>query len=278
MFGESSELADGKRGIMDLGIRDRVALVAAASKGIGFAAARELAKEGARVFLCSRDEKRVSEAAQKLHDETGATVAGIGADVTDNESVERFVNLALERAGRVDILVNNAGGPPSTTFAETDLEMFRKAFELNALSAIRLAKLVLPGMRAQKWGRIVNITSVSVKQPIEGLLLSNTVRAGLTGWAKTVSTEVAADNVTVNNVAPGYTLTERQEELATARAAATGKPKEEMIGLWATQVPMRRLASPEEIGAAVAFLASERASYITGVTLQVDGGWVRSLL
>jgi 3-oxoacyl-[acyl-carrier protein] reductase len=263
---------------MDLGIKDRVALVAAASKGIGFAAARELAKEGARVFLCSRDEKRASEAAQKLHDETGAAVAGIGADVTDNESVERFVNLALERAGRIDILVNNAGGPPSTTFADTDLEMFRKAFELNALSAVRLAKLVLPGMRAQQWGRIVNITSVSVKQPIDGLLLSNTVRAGLTGWAKTVSTEVAADNVTVNNVAPGYTLTERQEELATARAAATGTPKEEMIGLWAAQVPMRRLASPEEIGAAVAFLASERASYITGVTLQVDGGWVRSLL
>jgi len=263
---------------MDLGIKDRVALVAAASKGIGFAAARELAKEGARVFLCSRDETAASEAAQKIHDETGATVAGIGADVTDNEAVERFVSLVHERAGRIDILVNNAGGPPSAAFADTDLDMFRKAFELNALSAIRLAKLVLPGMQAQKWGRIVNITSVSVKQPIEGLLLSNTVRAGLTGWAKTVSAEVAADNITVNNVAPGYTLTGRQEELATARAKATGKPKEEMIGLWAGQVPMRRLASPEEIAAAVAFLASERASYITGVTLQVDGGWVRSLL
>ena len=263
---------------MDLGIKDRVALVAAASKGIGFAAARALAKEGARVFLCSRDEKRASEAAQRIHDETGASVAGVGADVTDNDSVERFVNLVRERAGRIDILVNNAGGPPSTSFADTDLDMFRKAFELNALSAIRLAKLVLPGMQSQKWGRIVNITSVSVKQPIEGLLLSNTVRAGLTGWAKTVSTEVAADSVTVNNVAPGYTLTERQEELATARAKATGKPKEEMIGMWAAQVPMRRLASAEEIGAVVAFLASERASYITGVTLQVDGGWVRSLL
>lgn len=262
---------------MDFGIKDRVALVAAASKGIGFAVALELAREGARVFLCSRDEKRASEAAQKIHDETGATVAGIGADVTDDQAVEHFVSLARERAGRIDILVTNAGGPPATTFAQTDLEMFRKAFELNALSAIRLAKLTLPDMQAQKWGRIINITSVSVKQPIDGLILSNTVRAGLTGWAKTVATEVAADGVTVNNVAPGYTLTQRQDDLAEARSQALGKTKEEIIASWATQGPMRRMGKPEEIAAAVAFLASERASYITGVTLQVDGGWVRGL-
>ena len=262
---------------MDLGIKDRVALVAAASKGIGFAAARELAREGARVFLCSRDEARASEAAAKINNETGATVAGIAADVTDEKAIERFVELARAQAGRVDILVTNAGGPPTSTFADADLDMFRKAWELNGLSAIRLAKLVLPGMRAQKWGRIVNITSVSVKQPIDGLLFSNTVRAGLTGWAKTLSNEVAADNVTVNNVAPGYTLTERQDELAEARGRALGKSKEEMIELWATHAPIRRLASPEEISAAIAFLASERASYITGVTLQVDGGWVKGL-
>jgi 3-oxoacyl-[acyl-carrier protein] reductase len=262
---------------MDFGLKDRVAVVAAASKGIGYAAARELAREGARVFLCSRDEARASDAARKIHDETGATVAGIAADVTDEQAAERFVEVAREKAGRIDILVTNSGGPPASTFAQTDLEMFRKALELNALSAIRLAKLVLPGMCEQKWGRVVNITSVSVKQPIEGLLLSNTVRAGLTGWAKTVSTEVAPDNVTINNVAPGYTLTERQEEVAQARAQALGKPKEEIIASWATQGPMRRMGRVEEIAAAVAFLASERASYITGVTLQVDGGWVRSL-
>ena len=263
---------------MDFGIKDRVALVAAASKGIGFAVARELAREGARIFLCSRDEKRASEAAQKIHDETGATVAGIGADVTDDHAVEHFVSLARERAGRIDILVTNAGGPPTSSFADSDLDAFRRAFELNALSAIRMAKLVLPGMREQKWGRIVNITSVSAKQPIDGLLYSNTVRAALTGWAKTVSNEVAADNVTVNNVAPGYTLTGRQEELAEARSRALGKSKEEIIATWATQGPMGRIGQPEEIAAAVAFLASERASYITGVTLQVDGGWVRGLL
>jgi 3-oxoacyl-[acyl-carrier protein] reductase len=263
---------------MDFGIKDRVALVAAGSKGIGFAVALELAREGARVFLCSRDEKRASEAAQKIHDETGATVAGIGADVTDDQAVEHFVSLARERAGRIDILVTNAGGPPTSSFADADLDAFRRAFELNALSAIRLAKLVLPGMREQKWGRLVNITSVSAKQPIDGLLYSNTVRAALTGWAKTVSNEVAADNVTVNNVAPGYTLTGRQEELAEARSRALGKSKDEIIATWATQGPMGRIGQPDEIAAAVAFLVSERASYITGVTLQVDGGWVRGLL
>ena len=254
-----------------------MALVAAASSGLGFAAARELAREGAKVFLCSRDEGRAVAAAKRIRDEMGAEVFGTAADVTNDEDARRFVRLAVEQAGRVDILVTNAGGSPASTFAETSLEMYRKAFELNALSAIRLAQLVVPAMRVERWGRIINITSISVKQPINGLLLSNTIRAGLTGWAKTLSTEVAADNVTVNSIAPGYTLTERQDELAEARGRATGKTKEEMIEMWAAEIPMRRLASAEEIAAAVAFLASERASYITGVTLQVDGGWVRGL-
>lgn len=220
---------------MDLGLENRVALVAAASKGLGFAAARELAREGARVFLCSRDASGASEAAQKIHDETGATVAGIAADVTDEQAIEHFVALAKKQAGHIDILVTNAGGPPTSTFADAELDMFRQAFELSGMSAIRLAKLVLPDMRAQNWGRIINITSISVKEPIAGLLFSNTVRAGLTGWAKTVSNEVAADNVTVNNVAPGYTLTEKQHEHAAARGLALGKTKEEMFELWASQ-------------------------------------------
>jgi len=262
---------------MDFGLNGRVALVAAASKGIGFASARELAREGARVFLCSREEERARAAAQKITEETGTECTGVCADVTNDEDARAFVELAREQAGRVDILVTNAGGPPSATFESADLEMYRRAFELNALSAIRLAQLVVPAMREARWGRIVNVTSISVKQPIEGLLLSNTVRAGLTGWAKTLSTEVAAEGVTVNNVAPGYTLTERQDELAAARAGTSGKTKEEMIATWAAQVPMRRLATADEIAAAVAFLASERAAYITGVTLQVDGGWVRGL-
>lgn len=263
---------------MDLGLKNRVAIVAAASRGIGFACAHELAREGARVFLCSRQADSAARAAQKIHEQTGADTAGFACDVTNDIDVQAFVGLVRDRGGHIDICVTNAGGPPAKVFADTDLEVFRRAFELNALSAIRLAKLVLPGMLERKWGRIINITSISAKQPIDGLLLSNTVRAGLTGWAKTVSNEVAAQGVTINNVAPGYTLTERQHELAQVRGQAAGKSKQEVIESWAQQAPMRRMAEPQEIGAAVAFLASERASYITGVTLAVDGGWVKSLL
>src|SRR5919205_1300658 len=215
---------------MELGLKGRVALVAAASGGIGYASASELAREGARVFICSRDEGRVREAASRLMSETGAEVTGVAADVTSDADADAFVNAALEASGRVDVLVTNAGGSPGSTFEEAELEAYRRAFELNALSAIRLARLVVPSMRERGWGRVINVTSISVKQPIAGLLLSNTVRAGLTGWAKTLSNEVAADGVTVNNVAPGWTLTARQEEHAVNRGRKLGKTREGVIG------------------------------------------------
>jgi 3-oxoacyl-[acyl-carrier protein] reductase len=262
---------------MDLGIKDRVALVAAASQGIGYACALELAREGAQVFLCSSNEERAIEAADRISQETDATVVGVRADVTNENDVRQFVRLIKDTAGHVDICVTNAGGPPHSTFDSADLQSFYKAFELNALSAIRLAQFVAPGMRERGWGRIINITSISVKQPIDGLLLSNTVRAGLTGWAKSVSTELAPEGVTINNVAPGYTLTERQNYLAEVRSQKAGVSKEDIIGTWEKQIPMRRLAAPEEIASAVAFLASERAAYITGITLQVDGGWIKGI-
>jgi len=263
---------------MELGLKNRVALVAAASQGIGYACALDLAREGARVFLCSRDSERASEAARRIHEETGATVAGIGADITNDAAAEAFVALAKEQAGTIDVLVTNGGGPPAGVFDDVDVRTLREAFELTVVSAIRMAKLVLPTMKQQKHGRIINITSMAVKQPIDGLLLSNTMRAGLTGWSKTLSNEVAQDNITVNNVAPGYTLTEQQHKHAITRARKLGKSKEEMLGVWAAQAPINRLANPEEIAAAVTFLASDRASYITGITLQVDGGWSKGLL
>jgi 3-oxoacyl-[acyl-carrier protein] reductase len=262
---------------MDLGIKDRIALVAAASQGIGYACALELAREGAQVFLCSSNEERAIRAADKIAEATNATVVGVRADVTQEDDLRKFVRLIKDTAGHVDICVTNAGGPPHSTFDSATLDDFRRAFELNALSAIRLAQLVAPGMRERRWGRIINVTSISVKQPIDGLLLSNAVRAGLTGWAKTISTELAPEGITVNNVAPGYTLTERQNYLAEVRSKNAGVSKEEIIGLWEKQIPARRLATPAEIAASVAFLASERASYITGVTLQVDGGWIRGI-
>jgi len=263
---------------MELGLKNRVALVAAASQGIGYACALDLAREGARVFLCSRDAERASEAARRIHEETGATVAGIGADITNDAAAEAFVALAKEQAGTIDVLVTNGGGPPAGVFDDVDVRTLREAFELTVVSAIRMAKLVLPTMKQQKHGRIINITSMAVKQPIDGLLLSNTMRAGLTGWSKTLSNEVAQDNITVNNVAPGYTLTEQQHKHAITRARKLGKSKEEMLSVWAAQAPINRLANPEEIAAAVTFLASDRASYITGITLQVDGGWSKGLL
>ncbi len=263
---------------MDLGLKGRVAIVAAASKGLGRAVALELAREGAEVAVCARSAASLEKAASAIREATGRAIFWQALDVTDAKRVQKFVDAVEKRYGRVDICVTNAGGPPAKTFLEISLEEWRAAVELTLLSAVYFAREVLPRMRKNNWGRLVTITSVSVKQPIDGLLLSNSIRAAVTGLARTLANEFGAHGITVNNVCPGYTLTERLDELAESQARAGGVPRDAVLQQWASQAPLGRLGKPEEFAALVTFLVSERASYINGASIAVDGGWVRSLL
>ena len=263
---------------MDLGLKGRVAIVAAASKGLGRAVAAELAREGAEVAICARDPADLDAAASAIERATGKAVFWEAFDITDVGDVHRFVTAVEQRYGKVDICVTNAGGPPSKTFLEISIEEWRAAVDLTLLSAVYFAREVLPRMRKNKWGRLVTITSMAVKQPMDGLLLSNSIRAAVTGLARTLANEFGRDGITVNNVCPGYTLTERLDELAETQARNTGVSREQIFERWSAQVPLGRLARPEEFAALVAFLVSERAAYINGATIAVDGGWVRSLL
>jgi 3-oxoacyl-[acyl-carrier protein] reductase len=263
---------------MDLGLKDRVGIVAASSRGLGKACALELAREGARVVICARDCDRLAATAQEIRKVTNAEVLSIGVDLTDDAQIRHLADETLRRFGRIDILVTNNGGPPAGYFDDFADEAWLAAHQLTLMSAVRLIRAVLPAMRAQQWGRIINITSVSVKQPIDNLLLSNVYRPGVVALAKTLSAQVAADGITVNNVAPGYTRTDRVLELAVARAADEGKTVEEVMAETSIGFPMRRMGEPEELAALVAFLASERASYITGTTIQVDGGYVKGIM
>jgi len=263
---------------VDLGLRGKVAVVAAASRGLGRAVAEELATEGSAVVMCARGEEALSAAVDAISVGTGAQVLGVSADISRTEEVNRVVSSALDRFGRVDILVTNAGGPPSGRFESLGADQWDDAVRLTLLSTVNLCRAVLPGMRLQRWGRIINITSITVKQPVEGLMLSNSLRAGVTGFARTLANEVAADGITVNNVLPGYTRTRRVEDLARATSEREGVSIDDAMARWESEIPMRRLGEPREFAAVVAFLASERASYITGTSIQVDGGWIKGLL
>jgi 3-oxoacyl-[acyl-carrier protein] reductase len=262
---------------MDLGIGGRVALVTGGSMGLGRAVARELAREGARVVVSARDEARLRETADELARETGAEVAAIAADMTRPEQIEALVRQTVERWGAVDIALANAGGPPGTRFETTSADDFERALQLNLMSTVRLAQAVIPGMKARGWGRFIALTSVSVKQPITGLILSNTARTGVVGFVKTLASETAPHGITANVVAPGYFRTGRVEDLAEERSHHEGRPADEILREMSARVPMGRMGEPEELAALVAFLASDRARYVTGTTIQVDGGLVQGL-
>jgi 3-oxoacyl-[acyl-carrier protein] reductase len=263
---------------LDLGIRDKVALVAASSKGLGRAIAEELAAEGANLVMCARGEDALRDAAKSIRSRSGVTVVEVAADVSQQSGLDRVAKAALDKFGRVDILVNNSGGPPSGPFESYTPEMWESATRLLLFSVVGFTRIVLPGMKERKWGRILNITSIAVKQPIEGLMLSNSLRAAVTGFARTLANEVAPFNVTVNNLMPGYTRTDRMEQLGRAAADRSGIPIEQTFAKWEKEIPMGRLGEPREFAALAAFLASDRASYITGSSIPVDGGWIRSLL
>ncbi|HEY2930128.1 MAG TPA: SDR family oxidoreductase [Acidobacteriota bacterium] len=262
---------------MNLGIKNRVAIVAASSKGLGKAVALELAREGASIAICARGEHDLKKTEQELKN-LGVPVLAEPLDVLRTDSIPSFVKRVASGLGDVEILVTNAGGPPAGNFLDATPDDWERAFHITLLSAVIFCRETIPYMKKNRWGRIVNITSVSAKQPIDGLVLSNAFRPAVIGMAKSLANELAAYNITVNNVCPGYTRTERLVELADKRAHAAGKDRAAIFREMEAHTPARRIGEPEELAALVAFLCSARASYITGTTIAVDGGVVRALL
>ena len=263
---------------MELGLAGKAALVGGASRGIGRAVALGLAAEGCRVAICARGRERLESTAGEICSATGAEVIAVPCDMSQPDDIRRFVAVTVEAFGRLDIIVNNAGGPPAGPFEAHGEDAWEQALSQNFLSVVRTVREALPHLRAAGGGRIINITSVAVKEPIPGLILSNATRLGVVGLAKTLSRELGPHGITVNNVCPGLTLTDRMREMYGGRAEAEGRSLEELLGEEARRIPLGRLAQPEDIAALVVFLASEPARHITGTTIQVDGGSTAAVL
>jgi 3-oxoacyl-[acyl-carrier protein] reductase len=262
---------------MDLGLKGKVAFVAAASQGLGRAVADELANEGASLIINSRSEDNVRAVCEEIRNKTRVEALPAAGDLSKAADVERVINEGLAQFGKIDILVTNTGGPPTGKFESLSREDWDEAVRGLLGSVLDLTRLVLPGMKERRWGRILNITSIAAKQPVENLMLSNSIRAGITGFAKTLANEIAEFGVTVNTILPGFTATERVQDLAEALAKKEAVSASEIRARWESEIPMKRLGDPKEFAALAAFLVSERASYITGSSIAVDGGWIRSL-
>lgn len=262
---------------METGLRNRVAIVAASSKGIGRAAALALAAEGANLALCARNADALNQVAEEARRVHGVDVYTETFDVAEDDRVRKLCDAAHRHFGHIDVCVTNAGGPPAKSFAETTLSDWDRAYQLNLRSIVSFAHAVLPLMQQQQWGRLITITSISVKQPVLELVLSNSIRTGVLGLVRSLATQFGPDNITVNNVGPGYTATDRIKDLTQKNAQATGRTAAECEAEIAKDIPLHRLAKPEEVADAVVWLASERAAYITGQTILVDGGSYRGL-
>ena len=261
---------------MDLSIKGKNAIVCASSQGLGKSAAVDLAKEGVNLAICSRNKDKINLVKEEIEQTSDVKVVAIEADLSSEKDISALFQEAKKELKTIDILINNNGGPPPSTFEELTDEDWQKTFNSTMMSAIRLSKLVLPDMKKNKWGRIINISSVSVKTPVNGLFLSNSIRMGVLGWAKALSDEVAPHGITVNSVCPGTTKTERIDQILNAQSESSGKDMSEIEESMANSIPMLRIGEASDLSALITFLASEKASYMTGLAVQVDGGSART--
>ena len=263
---------------MNLNLKNKNALVCASSQGLGKAVALDLASEGVNLAICSRDQQKINACKQEIQEKVDdkIKIIAIEANLDIPEEITKLYKDAKDYLGSIDILVNNTGGPPPSTFENLEDTDWQKAFNSTMMSCLRLSKLVIPDMKKNEWGRIINISSVSVKTPVTGLFLSNSLRMGVLGWAKALSDEIAPDGITVNTVCPGYTRTERVESILDSQSKATGKTKDEIEATIASNIPMKRVGEAEDLAGLITFLASDKANYMTGLAIQVDGGSART--